>query len=89
MRGVSRAAEAKQDINRAEDTVEALQQQLNDLQAQFEEETKALEGRIDPLSEDLETIILKPRKTDINVQAVALVWMPHWKDENGVLTPAF
>ena len=89
MRGVSRAAEAKQDINRAEDTVEALQQQLNDLQAQFEEETKALEGRIDPLSEDLETIILKPRKTDINVQAVALVWMPHWKDENGVLTPSY
>jgi len=89
VRGVSRAAEAKQDIQRAAETVEALQQQLKELEAQFESEIQALEERIDPLSEKLETIVIKPKKTDINIQVVALLWLPFWQDERGSLTPAY
>lgn len=88
-RGMSRAAEAKKDIERAEETLEALQQQLKELEEQFEKDTQALEARIDPLTEKLETVILKPKKTDIYVQAVALLWVPYWVNEQGKLTPAF
>jgi hypothetical protein len=87
-RGVSRSMEAQSDITRAKDTVEALQQQFNDLQAQFDEEVNALTSKIDPSTEALETVVIKPKKTDISVQLVALVWMPHWKDADGTLTVA-
>lgn len=87
-RGVGRSMEAKGDINRAKETVEALQEQLADLQAEFDAESEALLSKIDPATEKLETIFIKPKKTDINVQIVSLVWMPYWKDAQGALTDA-
>jgi hypothetical protein len=87
-RGVGRSMEAKGDINRAKETVEALQEQLADLQAEFDAESNTLAAKIDPATESLETISIKPKKTDISVQIVALVWMPYWKDSQGALTDA-
>jgi hypothetical protein len=88
VRGVSRSMEAQTDIERAKETVEALQQQFNDLQARFDEEVNALSAKIDPLTEPLETLVIKPKKTDIAVQLVALTWVPHWKDPQGALSSA-
>lgn len=87
-RGVSRSMEAQSDIARAKETLKALQEQLAELEAQFEAETDALASKIDPLTEELETVVIRPKKTDIAVQLVALVWMPHWKDSQGALTVA-
>jgi hypothetical protein len=89
MRGVSRASSSRSDITRAEETLKTYQQQLSDLEVEFEEEIKVFEGKIDPLTEELETKLLKPKKTDIDVQVVALVWVPFWKDEQGTLEQAF
>jgi DNA helicase HerA-like ATPase len=89
MRGVSRSMKESQDVARAGETVEALQQQLNDLENQFRSETEALETRIDPMTEKLETIVLKPKKTNISVNLVALAWAPHWQDSSGRLTAAW
>lgn len=89
MRGVSRAADARSDISRAEETLETYRQQLEELQAEFEEEIKAFEEKIDPLTEPLDTLVIKPRKSDLAVQTVALVWAPFWKDAQGILTPAY
>jgi hypothetical protein len=88
-RGIGRAVEADKDIGRAADTVEALQKQYDELQAQFTDEANSLTAKSDPQTETLEPITIKPKKTDINVQLVALVWVPHWKNPQGVLTPAF
>jgi hypothetical protein len=88
-RGVSRAVESGKDIGRASDTVEALQQQLNELQAQFTDESNYLVTKTDPQTEALDSITVKPKKADITVQLVALVWVPHWKSSQGVLTSAF
>jgi hypothetical protein len=88
-RGVSRSMQQGQDVGRAEDTVEALQKQLADLQAQFDAEAQELQNRIDPQSEDLETLTLKPKKADIAIQLVCLVWAPYWQDDAGGLTPAW
>lgn len=41
------------------------------------------------LTEVLETISIKPTKTDILVQLGSLAWAPYWKDETGNLTPAW
>ncbi len=88
-RGVGRAMDESKDVARAGDTVAAIQQQLSSLQADFDAEVAALQERIDPSTEALDTILVKPNKSDILVQLVALVWMPHWQDSQGNSTPAW
>ena len=89
MRGVSKSADESQDVKRAQETVEAIDQQIAELNAQFEADTTELESKIDPLTETLETLSLKPKKTDIQVQLTTLTWVPYWQDEQGNLTPAW
>jgi hypothetical protein len=88
-RRAGRAFEESSDVSRASDTVESIQQQLADLQAQFESESSALAEKVDPLTEALETVSVKPKKADIQVQLVTLAWAPHWQDEHGNVTPAW
>jgi hypothetical protein len=89
VRGVSRSMKESQDVARAGETVEALQQQLADLEAQFQSETQALESSIDPMTERFENITVKPKKTNISITLVALAWAPHWQDSSGRLTAAW
>ncbi|MBN2115624.1 MAG: ATP-binding protein [Anaerolineales bacterium] len=88
-RRAGRAMEESGDVARANETAEAVQQQLADLQTQFDTESAALAEKLDPLSETLETISIKPKKADILVQLVSLAWVPYWQDEQGNLTPAW
>ncbi len=87
-RGVGRVLKERQDVGRAEETVEALQKQLADLEAEFNAEMAASEAKADPLTERLETVALRLKKTNISVRLVALVWTPEWHDAQGKVTPA-
>jgi hypothetical protein len=78
-----------QDVTRAEETVEVFEQQLRDLNAEFETETKGLESKIDPLTETMEPLILRPKKSNVSVSLVALAWTPFWKNPEGDLTKAW
>ncbi len=89
MRGVSKSADESQDVKRAQETVEAIDQQIAELNAQFEADTAELESKIDPLTETLDTLSIKPKKTDIQVQLTTLAWLPYWKDEQDNLAPAW
>jgi hypothetical protein len=89
MRSVGRSAEQKEDVERAKETVLALQQQLQELDAQFKEESAALESKIDPKLEELETVLIRPKKTDISVQLVSLVWAPYFPDSKGQMKPCW
>ncbi len=80
-RSGSRAMQEGKDVGRAEETVEAVQQQLADLQAQFDAEVDEVKSRHDPVTEPLDEICLKPKKTNIKVRAVMLAWAP--TDEAG------
>ncbi|TKB94678.1 MAG: ATP-binding protein [Nitrospira sp.] len=89
IRGAGRAIKESKDVGQAEENVSALQQQLTDLESQFKMETDALAASTDPLNEKLDTVSLKPTKSNISVKLVALAWTPHWRDGKGVLTPAW
>ncbi|MEQ1795592.1 MAG: ATP-binding protein [Nitrospira sp.] len=78
-----------QDVGQAEENVAVLQQQLADLEAQFKAESEALAAATDPLNEKLETLSIKPTKSNIAVKLVALAWTPQWRDAKGALTPAW
>jgi hypothetical protein len=77
------------DVTRARETVDAVSQQAADLDAQFKGEVAALEKTVDPQTEELGKVSLKPTKANIAVQLVTLVWAPHWTDHQGQSTPAW
>ena len=82
-RGASRAMKEARDVARAEDNLQALEQQLAELQSELEREIDAAKLSIDPLTENLEKVEVKPKKTDISVSLVALTWAPYWQDDRG------
>jgi hypothetical protein len=87
-RGVSRSMKEQEDVGRAQETVASLQQKLAELEEEFRTETAALEAKLDPQAEELDSLNLRPKKADISVQLVALAWAPFW-DRSGERTPAF
>jgi hypothetical protein len=88
-RGVGRTLKESQDIGRAKETVEAAQQRLEELDQELRAETAAVEARMNAASEPLETLVLRPKKTHIAVQLVALVWAPYATGADGSLVPAW
>lgn len=88
-KGVGRSMQEAGDVGRAKETMQAYQDQLDQMNAQFKEESDALESKIDPANEALETVSINPKKTDINVQLVALTWVPFRTDAQGQSTPAW
>jgi hypothetical protein len=88
-RGIGRSAKEQQDIGRAQETVDALQAKLAEMETELQTETQALEAKIDAQTEQLETLSIKPKKTNISVQLVTLAWAPFWRDESGGTTAAW
>lgn len=89
IRSAGRVMKESKDVGVAEENVAALQQQLAALEAQFMSESDALAVATDPLSEKLETMSIRPTKSNITVKLVTLAWTPHWRDASGNLTPAW
>jgi hypothetical protein len=87
-RGASRTYKESQDVARAGETVEAIDQQIAALQAQFDAEANAAQAACDPQTMELEKVSLKPKKTDISVSAFVLAWTPWWQAA-GAATRAF
>ncbi len=89
IRGMSRSRKESQDIDRAEENVEALKQQLTELETEFTQETEALAAQLQADSETLETITIRPKKSNITVKLLGLGWVPHWQESQGQQTPAW
>lgn len=89
VRGVGRSMKESQDIARAGESAEALQQQLADLEGQLQAETSALEVSTDPALETLESVAVKPKKTNISISLVTLAWAPFWQEAGGKKRPAW
>jgi hypothetical protein len=56
------------------------------MEAEFDVALTAVANEFDPATIDLETIELKPRRTDIDVETVALAWLPCEQGADGSLT---
>ncbi len=88
-RGAGRSMKEAEDVNRAEENVEAVAQKLADLDAEFKVETATLERALDPQTETLEKLSLKPTKANINIKLLTLAWAPYWQDAQGQVKPAW
>jgi hypothetical protein len=82
-------ARERSDIESASENLDVLRQQRAELESEFNAEMKTLEATGDPALQKVEVKSEAPRKTDVNVRLVALVWLPHWKTPEGEIRPAF
>lgn len=87
VRGMARAAREGGDVARAEDRVEDLSRQLGDLEADFEREIESLGSALDPAALEIAEYPVRPRKSDIEVDQVVLVWTPWQVDDAGNAEP--
>lgn len=74
-RRMGRIGKESQDVTYAEENVQALQQQLQDTQAQLDDEIAKIPFN-DASTVKLDEVTIKPRKTDITIEEIALVWWP-------------
>jgi hypothetical protein len=70
----------QQDVGRAKETVEALDQQIADLDAQFKAELASAGAGGEPTTASVETLQIKAKKTGITVKLLALGWAPYVGD---------
>jgi hypothetical protein len=89
MRTASRVGREKEDVTRAEDSVEALRQRLADFDAECEADLKAAGEAFEAGSLALERRSLAPRKGDIAIGEVALAWAPWRRGADGFPAPAW
>ena len=82
-RGVGRSIKESQDATRAGAGVEGLRGDLAELEAQLQAEIDAVDARVDASSEPLETVSLRPRKSDVRTRLVSWAWMPFWVRPEG------
>jgi hypothetical protein len=88
-RSASRWGSESQDVARAEESLEVLQQRLEDTKREVDAEVARLEGTLDPTTIALQSIDVPARKSDIAVGEVALVWAPWRKGADGFPAPAY
>jgi uncharacterized protein involved in exopolysaccharide biosynthesis len=88
MRKAGNVQRQSNDVEQATETVENLQAQLSELEAQVQAEIAGLETRFDAEREVLEEISLHPKATDITVQFCGIGWLPYLEDHQGNLRPA-
>lgn len=88
-RDASRTMKETQDVNRAKETLDVMQQKLKDLETDIDRDIEAMTAKMDAMTEQLENVSVKPKKTDITVSLAVLCWAPYWKNQDGALTQAF
>ncbi|MDH4138697.1 MAG: hypothetical protein OEW09_18575, partial [Anaerolineae bacterium] len=84
--GISRTARkrrlttsAKADIAESEAEIARLQEDIEEMRQSLEEEAKAITDKWAATLDEIETYDVKPRRSDLNVELVALAWTPHWE----------
>ena len=70
---------AAMEVEEAEETVEALQEEIVELEKELKEEAAKITARWDEALEEFEEVPVRPRRRDIEVDVFALAWAPHWE----------
>ncbi|MCW5963672.1 MAG: hypothetical protein KIT83_06520 [Bryobacterales bacterium] len=75
-RGFGRSQKEAQDAAIAGEKVEQLIVQRDELLQELQLQADAITQQMDPLFEELETVSIKPKKADIDIRLVTLIWRP-------------
>ena len=89
MRSAGRAVDQRGDIARAQAGVEAIAEDIEELEAELEKELDRIREETSVDSLEIEPYEITPKKSDITVSEVTLAWLPYRVDENDALVPAW
>lgn len=87
-RSASRIGRESEDVERASENLEVLQQRLQALEAEFAAESARVATAHDAANIALRAVAVTPRKSDIAIGEIALVWAPWRRGADGFPTPA-
>ena len=73
-RGAGRAAREREDVRRAEEEVRDLEEAMRALNAELEEEVRTLQADDEVDALELEEVVVRPRKSDLEVSDLRLAW---------------
>ncbi|NLM43729.1 MAG: hypothetical protein GX201_06910 [Clostridiales bacterium] len=77
-----------QGITQDQETLEAVEAQLEELQLELEQQIEKISNDYDMIMENLEEVEIGASSGDITVHLLCLAWNPYKKDSNGFLTEA-
>jgi len=75
-RGVGRSMKEDQDVQRAGENLAQLQEQLATLDQEIGSAVATIDAGVDATAVPLETLEIKPKRTQVAVRTVALAWVP-------------
>ena len=87
IRSARRSQREKMDVARAQQTLEAVGQEMAELQARLDQDISRLEQSLDPAAEELRQIAITAKSTDISLEFLGLAWLPFRRDASGGLSP--
>jgi hypothetical protein len=77
-RKVSQISTSKASIDAAEEKVEVIESDIEALKQDLKAETDQIVQRWEEALEKYDDLVIKPRRTDVEVTLFALTWVPHW-----------
>jgi hypothetical protein len=69
--------------------LEDAQHELDEMKHQQEDDLAAVDAQYQPTALKFDKTETPPRKADIDIEEVSLVWLPWWIDSNGTAHPAY
>ncbi|MCB0747335.1 MAG: ATP-binding protein, partial [Ignavibacteriae bacterium] len=76
MKSAGRAMKESGDVSRAEESLELLNQQMTELQDKLQDDLNLLQDKFDLSVEQLETVKIRPKKTNISIKLFSFLWIP-------------
>ncbi|MFT7531974.1 MAG: hypothetical protein ACI9FD_003002, partial [Gammaproteobacteria bacterium] len=77
------------DVARAQELVDSVKLQIEELSMAFEDDVAGIEVNFDAQNESLEEVVVRAKSSDINVEMVGLVWTPYVRKSAGKSEPAY
>lgn len=88
-RAAGRAMQQRGDVGLATEDVERQRQAYEELEAKLQADIDKLHASTAPEALVIDSVEVRPKKSEISVDRVSLVWLPWWSDGRGKLTKAF
>ena len=88
-RRTGRILKESKDVGRAEDNVQALQERLQQLEADLAADLEEVRMSVTDELAELEHIQIRPKKKDVVITHYALAWVPHWRHADGTMVPCY
>ncbi len=72
-------AAAREDIVQSEEEIARLQSEIDEMRQDLEGEAQAIADKWAANLEEVQVESLKPRPSDVDMELVALAWVPYWE----------